>query len=45
MAPQLAAAEEALCSGPATAAKLRERHWQLQSGLDWQPVGDFSPVR
>ena len=26
----------------ATAAKLRERHWQLQSGLDWQPVGDFS---
>ncbi|MDO4635982.1 MAG: 5-methyltetrahydropteroyltriglutamate--homocysteine S-methyltransferase [Lautropia sp.] len=23
-------------------AELRRRHWQLQAGLDWVPVGDFS---
>jgi len=22
--------------------QLRQRHWQLQSGLDWVPVGDFA---
>ncbi|MCX7660004.1 MAG: 5-methyltetrahydropteroyltriglutamate--homocysteine S-methyltransferase [Caldimonas manganoxidans] len=25
-----------------TATQLRARHWGLQSGLDWVPVGDFS---
>lgn len=25
-----------------TAARLRREHWQLQSQLDWVPVGDFS---
>ncbi|MCS7101724.1 MAG: 5-methyltetrahydropteroyltriglutamate--homocysteine S-methyltransferase [Burkholderiaceae bacterium] len=25
-----------------TAATLRKRHWSLQQGLDWVPVGDFS---
>ena len=23
-------------------ARLRQRHWQEQAGLDWVPVGDFS---
>lgn len=26
----------------ALAADLRRRHWQVQAGCDWQPVGDFS---
>lgn len=25
-----------------TAEELRSRHWQMQAGLDWVPVGDFS---
>ncbi len=26
----------------ARGAQLRKQHWQMQSGLDWTPVGDFS---
>ena len=26
----------------ACGAQLRKQHWQMQSGLDWTPVGDFS---